>query len=152
MRTWYGPNTMIGPGRHLRRRRPPPHFGRREGRAWYRKLFSVGLGVPGSLFNQDGALSPWPTKDQARDSFSPVLLDVFHASTVAAPPRPAHLAHPQGANAKWRPAKRRFGLSSPMGTTVGMEFADGARRSKVVRATAFDYPNPCWRADYPDDD
>eukprot|EP00752_Nemacystus_decipiens_P016750 g14988.t1 len=102
---------------------------------------------------QDGAQSDCITEDEARDSFSPLQLDVFHAlwelhNPDAAPRPPGELTRGEREVESRERALEIF----PRGTEVGRIFTDAEGRSKTFKATVYDYCDPYWRAEYPDGD
>lgn len=102
----------------------------------------------------DGVVSPWLTEDEAKDSFSPLQLDVFHASweTYHGPDK---AARPPGA-----PSRGEREVSSrtdalheyPIGTPVGREFGDRKGNLKLCIGEVCDFSDPYWRVAYPDGD
>ena len=102
---------------------------------------------------QDGAQSDWITEDEARDSFSPLQLDVFHASWELyhpdADPRPP--GEPTRGAREVESRERALDMF-PRGTEVGRVFTDAEGRSKTFKAKVYDYCDPYWRVEYPDGD
>eukprot|EP00752_Nemacystus_decipiens_P008157 g7296.t1 len=101
----------------------------------------------------DGAQSDWITEDEARDSFSPLQLDVFHAlwelhnlNVARRPP-----GEPTRGEREVESRKRALEVF-PRGTEVGRIFTDAEGRSKTFKATVYDYCDPYWRVEYPDGD
>ena len=102
---------------------------------------------------QDGAQSDWITEDEARDSFSPLQLDVFHAlwefHNPGAAPRPP--GEPSR-GAREVDSRERALEIFPIGTVVGRIFTDSEGNSKTFKATVYDYCDPYWRVQYSDGD
>ena len=96
----------------------------------------------------------WLTEDQARDSFSPLQLDVFHAmwERYQGPdqaPRPAGApSRSEKEVAKREGALREF----PVGTEVGRELVSETGQRVVRKGKIWDYSDPYWRVEYPDGD
>jgi len=102
---------------------------------------------------QDGAQSDWITEDEARDSFSPLQLDVFHALWELHNPddAPRPPGEPTRGEREVESRERALELY-PRGTEVGRIFTDAEGRAKTFKATVYDYCDPYWRVEYPDGD
>jgi len=102
---------------------------------------------------QDGIQSTWITEDEARDSFSPLQLDVFHALWELhhpdAAPRPP--GEPTRGEREVESRERALDMF-PCGTVVGRIFTDAEGQPKVFKAKVYDYCDPYWRVEYPDGD
>eukprot|EP00752_Nemacystus_decipiens_P011522 g10231.t1 len=102
---------------------------------------------------QDGAQSDWITEDEARDSFSPLQLDVFHALWELHNPNVAPRPPGEPTRGEREAESRERALETlPRGTEVGRNFMDAEGRSKTFKATVSDYCDPYWRVDYLDGD
>ena len=102
---------------------------------------------------QDGIQSTWITEDEARDSFSPLQLDVFHALWELhhpdAAPRPP--GEPTRGEREVESRERALDMF-PCGTVVGRIFTDAEGQPQVFKAKVYDYCDPYWRVEYPDGD
>ncbi|CAB1114741.1 unnamed protein product [Ectocarpus sp. CCAP 1310/34] len=102
---------------------------------------------------QDGAQSDWITEDEARDSFSPLQLDVFHALWELHHPSDATRPTGEPTRGEREVESRDRALEMfPRGTEVGRVFMDAEGRSKTFKAKVYDYCDPYWRVEYPDGD
>eukprot|EP00752_Nemacystus_decipiens_P015644 g13961.t1 len=102
---------------------------------------------------QDGAQSDWITEDEARESFSPLQLDVFHALWELHHPNVAPRPPGEPTRGEREVESRERALEIfPRGTEVGRIFTDAEGRSKTFKATVYDYCDPYWRVEYPDGD
>eukprot|EP00903_Cladosiphon_okamuranus_P009618 g9154.t1 len=103
--------------------------------------------------HQDGAQSDWITEDEARDSFSPLQLDVFHALWELYCPNEAPRPLGEPSRGEREVVSRELALEMfPPGTKVGRVFMDAEGRSKTFKATLYDYCDPYWRVEYSDGD
>eukprot|EP00903_Cladosiphon_okamuranus_P005335 g5333.t1 len=103
--------------------------------------------------HHDGAQSDWITEDEARDSFSPLQLDVFHALWELYCPNEAPRPLGEPSRGEREVVSRELALEMfPPGTKVGRVFMDAEGRSKTFKATLYDYCDPYWRVEYPDGD
>jgi len=97
------------------------------------------------------------TDDQARDRFSPLQLDVFHAlyEDYHGDDMPDSAKRPAGEPS--RGERERVSAEEalrlyPKGTLVGREFADAEGNTKVFRGKVYGFSDPYWRVRYSDGD
>ena len=100
----------------------------------------------------DDKESQWLSEEKARESFTPLQLDVFHALWETY----------YGAVCEARPTStltrnERDGIDReqaleqhPVGTVIWREFADAEGNKKRHLSKAFDYKSPHWRVRYAD--
>ena len=102
---------------------------------------------------QHGSQSDWITEDEARDSLSPLQLDVFHALWKLHQPeaddRPP--GDPTRGESEVESRDRALEMFR-RGTVVGRVFVDTEGRSKTFKVKVYDYCDPYWRVEYPDGD
>ena len=102
----------------------------------------------------DGRESQWLSEEEARDSSTPLQLDVCHALWETY----------HGAECRARPTstltrKERDGIDQeqalkqhPVGTVIRREFADAEVNKMRHLSKVFDYKSPYWRVRYADRD
>ena len=102
----------------------------------------------------DGAELQWLSEEEARDSFTPLQLDVFHALWET-----YHGAECQARPTSTLTRKEREGIDRehalkqhPVGTVIWREFADAEGNKKRHLSKVFDYKSPYWRVRYADGD
>ena len=86
------------------------------------------------------------TEDEAKDSFTPLQLDVFHAmwetyQTVDCRPRPDGIPSKGEQDASSRQEALKL---HPVGTQVRRAFADDVGQAKVFTRVIYDFNEPCW--------
>ena len=103
---------------------------------------------------QDGTESEWIDEKEAKDSFTPLQLDVFHAlweayHDTSVRPRPAESLRKDDRDAIRREeALRKY----PIGTYVRRGFADATGKIVESDGVIFDFREPYWRVRHPDGD
>ena len=101
---------------------------------------------------QNGAESQWLTGDEAKDSFTLLQLDVFHAmwetyKTVECRPRPDGVPSKGERYATSREEALKLHL---VGTQVRWEFVDGMGQAKAFTGVIYEFNEPYGRLRYPD--
>ena len=102
----------------------------------------------------DGTESQWLSEEEARDSFTPLQQDVFHAlwetyhGTECQKRSTSTLTRKERA---WIHRERTL-KQHPVGTVIWREFADAEGNKKRYLSKVFDYKSPYWRVWYADGD
>ena len=102
----------------------------------------------------NGTELQWLSEEEARDSFTPLQLDVFNTLWET-----YHGAECQARPTSTLTRKERDGIDRehaleqyPVGAVIWREFADAEGNKKRDLSKVFDYKSPYWRVRYADGD